>query len=122
MSHRPYHTGFYYGTPAQSYYGEEYAQTCDFVGGVQSCEPAGDAYRIGLMLRNRIYRDDELEVLSPGKDAVHVRAHELEDDEGSPCAIAQHNAKRYSFISPVAFEPLDIIRKRRSDLQVQAGR
>ncbi|MDO4532652.1 MAG: U32 family peptidase [Coriobacteriia bacterium] len=123
VSHRPYHTGFFYGTPAQSYEGREYTQTCDFVGGVSACTPDGNgSYRISFLLRNRIFRDDTLEVLSPGKDVLRIRCRDLLDEDGLPCSIADHNAHRYSFESDIPLEPLDILRKRRTNADVQAGR
>ena len=123
VSHRPYHTGFFYGTPAQSYEGREYTQTCDFIGGVSSCTPDGNgAFRISFILRNRVYRDDMLEVLSPGKDILSIPCHDLRDADGLSCAIADHNARSYSFESELPLEPLDILRKRRTNVAVQAGR
>ena len=122
VSHRPYHTGFYYGTPAQSYDGKEYVQDCDYVGTVESCESLADGrFRLSFTLRNRIYNGDALEALAPGKPVLHLRADELCDEEGLPVKAALHNAHRYSFVSEVALQPLDIIRKRRSDPNVQAG-
>ena len=123
VSHRPYHTGFYFGTPAQSYEGREYSQTCDFIGGVSSCVPdEGSGYRISFTLRNRVYRDDVLEVLSPGHDVRIAHCSDLRDEDGYPCAIADHNAQRYSFVCEIPLAPLDILRKRRSDPAIQAGR
>ena len=123
VSHRPYHTGFYYGTPAQSYEGREYTQTCDFIGGVATCEPEGEGrYRVVFDLRNRIYRDDELEILSARRGLLHVTAQDLEDEDGNPCRVADHNAHRYSFTTDIPLEPLDVIRKRRANPDIQAGR
>ncbi len=123
VSHRPYHTGFYYGTPAQSYDGKEYMQDCDYVGTVASCEALADGrFRLSFTLRNRIYKGDELEALTPGKPALRLRANELCDKDGFPVNAAIHNAQRYSFISETPLQTLDIIRKRRSDPKVQAGR
>ena len=123
VSHRPYHTGFYYGTPVQSYDGKEYSQTCDFVGTVIDSTPTGDGtYQTTFVLRNRLYKDDELEVLSPTHGIVKIHAHNLADEEGLPCLTATHNAKRYEITSEHQLEPLDIIRKRRSNPDVQAGR
>ena len=122
VSHRPYHTGFFFGTPAQSYDGAEYTQTCDFVGCVSRCEQVADGYRIAFVMRNRIYRDDTLEILSPGKNAFTVQARDLRDCEDNPVAKADHNAMEYSFVSDVPLHPLDVIRKRRTDPNIQAGR
>ncbi|MDO5118094.1 MAG: U32 family peptidase [Eggerthellaceae bacterium] len=123
VSHRPYHTGFFYGTPAQSYEGREYTQTCDFVGGVKACTLEGDGcFRISFTLRNRIYRDDVLEVLSPGRDVFEVTCTDLCDVDGIPCAVADHNAHVYSFTSDTPLAPLDILRKRRVNTEIQAGR
>ena len=123
VSHRPYSTGFFYGTPAQSYDGREYVQTCDFVGTVASCVPEGNGvYRASFDLRNRIYRDDALEVLSPGRDVFTVRASDLQDEFDMPCAEAIHNAHRYSFVCETPLAAQDMLRKRRTDPDIQAGR
>ncbi|MDO4399321.1 MAG: U32 family peptidase [Coriobacteriia bacterium] len=123
VSHRPYHTGFYYGTPAQSYDGKEYFQTCDFVGTVIESTPIGDeTYRTAFVLRNRLFKDDELEVLSPTRGILRIHAHDLTDEDGLPCRTATHNARRYEITSEFQLSPLDIIRKRRGDPDVQAGR
>ena len=123
VSHRPYHTGFFYGTPVQSYEGKEYTQTCDFVGSVIGSTPCGDKmFRTSFMLRNRLFRNDALEILSPTRGIIHVNAADLMDENGLPCRIASNNSQRYSFVSEYDLEPLDIIRKRRSDPNVQAGR
>lgn len=122
VSHRPFGTGFFHGTPSQHYDGREYAQTCDFVGLVDACEPAGAGrFRIRFVLRNRIFAGDALETLSPGEDARHLRADDLRDADGQPVAAAVHNAQPYSFESDVELRPLDLIRKRRTDPDIQAG-
>lgn len=123
VSHRPYHTGFFYGTPSQSYEGHEYSQTCDLVGTVENCLPRADGgFDVTLMLRNRFYDQDLLEVLSPGFEIRTFAVADLEDEDGLPCAVANRNAHRYRFTCPFRLEKLDIIRKRRKDPLVQAGR
>ena len=122
FSHRPYHTGFYFGVPAQSYDGKEYVQTCDFIGSVDSCQKCEDGYRIRFALRNRLYAGDELEVLSPGCAVRTVKVVDLRDEEsGWPVKEANHNAHYYTFTSETALSALDILRKRRNDPNVQAG-
>lgn len=115
VSHRPYHTGFFYGAPQQAPHGKEYSQTCDFIGIVESCRAQEDGtYRVRTTLRNRFAAGDRLEVLAPGKAIRSFEAGNIEDDEGWPVAEAVKTAHAYVFDAPFPVMPQDILRKRRS--------
>ena len=113
VSHRPYHTGFYFGTPAQSYTGSEYSQTCDYIGSVVRCTPNEQGgYDIEFTLRNRLRKDERIEVVSSRSGIVRATAHGLRMPDGMPCLVADRNNERYVFTADTPLEPLDIIRRR----------
>ena len=115
VSHRPYHTGFFYGAPQQAPRGKEYSQTCDFIGIVKSCQPQADGtWRVRTVLRNRFAAGDRLEALVPGQPVRPFEAINIEDDEGWPVEKAVKTAHEYSFDMPFPLTPQDILRKRRS--------
>lgn len=123
VSHRPYHTGFFYGVPAQSYDGKEYSQTCDLIGSVESCKQLDNGmFRIELELRNRFYPGDTLEVLSPKLPIQEIVVSDLLDEDKLPCEVANRNAHRYSFTTQFPLNKLDILRKRRTNIDIQAGK
>lgn len=115
VSHRPYHTGFFYGAPRQAPHGKEYSQTCDFIGIVDACtKNADDTYRIRTMLRNRFAAGEALEALAPGKPIRSFAAANIEDEDGWPVAEAVKTAHAYTVDAPFPLNPQDILRKRRS--------
>ena len=115
VSHRPYHTGFFYGAPRQAPHGKEYSQTCDFIGIVDACTKNADGtYRIRTMLRNRFAAGEALEALAPGKPIRSFAAANIEDEDGWPVAEAVKTAHAYTVDAPFPLNPQDILRKRRS--------
>ncbi len=78
VSHRPYSTGFFYGSAEQAPYGPEYAQTHALAGTVEACEPRDDGlFDVRIDLRNRFFEGDELEVLSPARPVRTLVAADL---------------------------------------------
>lgn len=115
VSHRPYHTGFFYGAPRQAPHGKEYSQTCDFIGIVEQCtESADGTYRIGTTLRNRFKAGEALEVLAPGEPVRTFTAANIEDEDGWPVAEAVKTAHPYTLDAPFPLHAQDILRKRRA--------
>lgn len=118
VSHRPYHTGFFYGTPAQSYEGSEYSQTCTLIGGISTCtqiaeNSSGDPrWQASLALRNRFFTGDELEVLSPHHPVRKFIVTAIEDEDGLPVRVADRTCETYTLTVPFPLEKLDILRKR----------
>lgn len=122
VSHRPYHTGFFYG-PAEQEVGESvYTQTHDWVAVVDSCMPSlshGAAWSVGVIQRNRFFDGDELEVLSPGQPIRKVIVRELRTELGQACEVANRALAVYSFICDHELSPRDILRRRRGDARVK---
>ena len=73
ISHRPYSTGFFFGSAEQSTDADMYQQLYDWVGEVICSTPVEKSYsdsedatwRVWAKCRNRFYQGDKLEVLSP---------------------------------------------------------
>lgn len=110
ISHRPYSTGFYFGTPSAG-------QCTDTGGYIRGYEVAGvvEGYEDGRLIctqRNRFFAGDELEVLSPNKPPFTITAREIFDENDSVLDAARHAMQR---IKITADEPLatgSILRKR----------
>ncbi|MBQ6586392.1 MAG: U32 family peptidase C-terminal domain-containing protein, partial [Coriobacteriales bacterium] len=113
VSHRPYHTGFFYGPANQSPTGKEYSQTHDWVAVVDSCQPEGEGYRVDINLRTRFAAGEELEVLRPGVPAQRFFARELRDEDGLRCDECVVAMRDYSLLAPFPLERGDLLRKRR---------
>ena len=79
LSHRPYSTGFYFGTPGQHYGEASYSATADVVAVVEDCDAEGNAL---LTQRNKFFRGDELELLLPGKKPLSFLADQILSEEG----------------------------------------
>jgi putative protease len=125
VSHRPYHTGFFFGAPDQTYDEVEYTQTHDLVARVLSCEPErcesgangdeSDTWRITVQQRNRFWVGDELEVLSPAQPVRVLAVDDLKDKWGGLTDCANRATDTYTLRSPYALEPLDLLRKARTN-------
>jgi putative protease len=124
VSHRPYHTGFFFDAPAQNYDEVEYTQTHDWVGCVLSCEPEPtpvngidearrSAWRITVKQRNRFWVGDELEVLSPTSSTRVLTVDDLRAESGELVDCASRTTDTYTLRSPFPLEPLDILRRMR---------
>ena len=88
ISHRPYSTGFYFGVPENS-------QTYQNAGYVRDYAVAAtvDGYEDGCIiatLKNKFWRGDELDCLSPKEKPFTVKVAELFDGEGNAIESAPH--------------------------------
>lgn len=88
ISHRNYSTGFYFGTPKNE-------QTYSHAGYVRDYAVAAtvDGYEDGCIiatLKNKFWRGQELDCLSPKEQPFIVKAEELFDGEGNAIESAPH--------------------------------
>lgn len=134
ISHRPYHTGFFYGPASQSFEEDVYVQRCDWVAEVRedacSDTDVSDAGQTSVLVRcrNRFYEGDTLEVLSPHVPVKSVIVANLAevfegfDDAGNPivtkipCNTASKAMGLYSFDVPFDLHEHDMLRVRRKDI------
>ena len=135
VSHRPYSTGFFFGSPTQSPQVDGYARDRLMVAVVTSCEPveggpgrggvagagassgAGVRWRVGLICRNRAEAGCKLDVLSPGQPVrqMPLVGVEAAGDDGAWVAAPEglaHSMDRYWAISPWPLQPGDLLCRR----------
>jgi len=115
VSHRPYHTGFFFGAPDQTYDQIEYTQTHDLVARVLDCQPDNDEWRITVQQRNRFWAGDELEVLSPGQPVRTIVVKDLRTKWGELDDCANKATDTYTLLSPYPLKPLDLLRRARDE-------
>lgn len=113
VSHRPYSTGFFFGSPVdgQHYATSGYIRSWDVVGIVDRCEN-GMLYGIQ---RNRFFAGDVLEVLSPGKEPVSFPVSEIFNDAGESVPSANHAEMRFSVPCSLSLPSRSILRKRHEE-------
>ncbi len=142
ISHRPYSTGFFFGSAEQSTDADMYQQLYDWVGEVVRCAPvletsntsSGEAektWQVWAKCRNRFYQGDTLEVLSPhhairsftvsglaevfGYNPDEQEAESTETYTEVPTDTARKAMGLYTFVCPIPLQVHDILRVKRKD-------
>lgn len=80
VSHRPYSTGFYFGTPGQYYENSRYIREWQVIALVTSCDADGNAV---LSLRNKFRVGDTVELVGPDLAPFAMTVTELKDEQGN---------------------------------------
>ena len=118
VSHRPYSTGFYYGSAEQTPDQDIYVQSYDWVA-VVSDEEVLEKDRVKVVCRNRFYEDDKLEVLSPHRQVETLVVSDLRREyatgESESVKTANQVMKAYSFATTAKLSAYDILRVKRMD-------
>ncbi len=115
VSHRPYCEGFLDGRPdgGQIYENSSYVRDYDLCAVVEGYDEAQ-----GLLIcsqRNRFFRGDELELLTPRGPVTTLTADELYDGEGNAIAAAPHPTMRVLIPFDRPVEPDSMLRKRKTE-------
>lgn len=112
VSHREYSTGFYFDAegPGQFYGDAMYRSDCDVVAFVESCENDGSAV---LTQRNRFFRGDELELLTPDSEPVMFIAESMTDAGGNDIDATPHPMMQFNMKLPVYAPRYSLLRKNR---------
>ncbi|MPQ43096.1 peptidase U32 family protein [Clostridium tarantellae] len=80
VSHRPYHTGFFFGKSGeQNYEQSSYIRDYDIVGYVQDYDH--ETKTAIIMQKNRIFEDDEVEVLRANTKNFNIKLKDMYDIE-----------------------------------------
>ena len=117
VSHRAYHTGFFYGHPDQTGAEIAYEQTHILAADITACEPmetngGEQRWRTTFSARNRMERGQLVEALCPGQP---VRAFEMGEmvhvETGEHVAVADRTPEAYACETPFPLEPGDILRR-----------
>lgn len=91
VSNRDYTTGFLSGDAVLSGHGDVegiYRRNCVFVGLVRGYHPGGKMLEVEQ--RNRFFRGETLEILSPGCSNGKIRVEAMYDQDGLPIGEAPH--------------------------------
>jgi len=126
VSHRPYSTGFYYGSAHQTPESDAYIRAYDWVGEVLACHPAGAGFCAEVLCRNRFEEGSELEVLSPhcpvrSLEAANLRFLPEGSDRSEAVDVANRAMDRYCIDVPFFLEEHDILRARRTQMDASSG-
>ncbi len=107
VSHRKYHTGFYFGREnSQIYENSSYVRDYDIVSVVT--KKIGDT-RYLMKEKNRIYPGTEIEVLRPQGDVFVTTLTDFKDEEGFPIDVANQAEMVYTATSKEELLPGDMI-------------
>ena len=112
ISHRPYSTGFYFGTPGQYTDDACYFSDSDVAAVVTACDADGNAV---LSQRNRFFPGDELELLMPGSLPVPFTAGALYTEDGEPIDAARHPKMTLRTKLPFAAPENSFLRRARTE-------
>lgn len=107
ISHRHYHTGFYYGQPGEYYAESRYIRDYEVCAVVRQCDAQGNAI---LEQRNRFFTGDSAELLMPGCDPVAFPIPEMQNGAGEPITAAPHPMMEVRLRLPVQAPPMSVIR------------
>lgn len=90
VSHRPYSTGFYFGTPGQNLAFGGYVRAYQVAAVAESW---ADGW-LTVRQRNRFFVGEQLEVLEPGRPPFPLTVSALIDEENAPIESAPHPTMR----------------------------
>ena len=87
VSHRSYHTGFYFNEPNKQVYDDSsYIRDFDIVGVVRSYD---EATKIAVIeQKNRVFEGDEVEVLTPDRENYTIELKDMKDKNGEKIDVA----------------------------------
>lgn len=90
VSHRPYSTGFYFGTPGQETAKGGYIRDWEVVAAVEDWRDG----RLYLSQRNRFFAGETASVLSPFEEPFDLVLSPLFDENGQPLTVCPHPTMR----------------------------
>lgn len=110
VSHRPYHTGFYFGSgqARQHTADSRYIREWDVAAVVTGCDGDGNAE---VSQRNRFQTGDRLELVGPGLEPVSFTAGELRDEDGEAVPAAPHPLMKVRLRLPVPAPEYSVLRR-----------
>lgn len=111
VSHREYSTGFYYGDDGhmQYYSDSKYIRNWDVVAYVAHCSSDGDAV---LTQRNRFWKGDELELLTPDGPPTVFTVESIKNASGEDIDCCPHPEMEIRMKLPFQAPPLSILRRK----------
>lgn len=110
VSHRTYHTGFYFNEPNKQVYDDSsYIRDYDIVGIVRSYDEATKTAVIEQ--RNRVFQGDKVEVLTPDKENYIIELNDMKDDKGEKIDVANRAQMIFSITVDAPLKEKDMLIK-----------
>ena len=114
VSHRSYHTGFYYGEVNKQVYSfSSYIRDYDIVGIVRSYDKENGIAVIEQ--RNRVFEGDKVEVLSPASDEKEIFLTDMKDKNGNKIDVAPSAQMIFTIKSATELKKDDMLVKGREE-------
>ena len=110
VSHRQYHTGFYYGeTDKQVYEDSAYVRNADIIGIVREYDEKTKIATIEQ--KNKVFNGSTVEVLRPEGDNFEIVLHDMTEHNGTPIDAAARAQMMYKVRVDVPLVPKDLLIK-----------
>jgi len=112
VSHREYSTGFYFDSdgPGQYHGDSMYRSDCDVVAMVESCDEHGNAV---LTQRNKFYKGDEVELLTPTDKPILFVPERITNAKGAELESTPQSMMELHIKLPIYAPKYSILRKHR---------
>lgn len=113
-SHREFSTGFFYGKPKTQIYGNSsYIRSHDIVGLVVDYD---DNTKVATIeQRNRVFKGEEVEVLTPYSDNYSLVLNEMWNEDGEEIDVAPHPQMIYKIKTQKPLRQYDMLVKEKGD-------
>ena len=113
-SHRDFSTGFYFGKPnKQIYENSSYIRTHDIVGIVKEYDPITKIAVIEQ--RNKVFKNDEVEVLTYDGDNFNIKLDEICDMDGNFIDSTPHPQMLYKIKADKILKPYYMLVRKKDD-------
>lgn len=115
-SHRDFTTGFYLNNPGHEehlYTERSYIRDYSFVGLVKEYDKLTQMAVIEQ--RNRFFKGDNIEILSPKEEIINMTIESMWDEEGNEIEVAPHPQQIVKIKIPYEIESFYILRKERKE-------
>lgn len=113
-SHRRFSTGFFYGKPDKQIFDTaSYERSHDIVGLVVDYDKEKGIATIEQ--RNRVFKGEEVEVLSPNKENFKLVLDPIWNEEGEEIEVAPHPQMIYRVKCDKVLEPYDMLVKEKGE-------
>lgn len=107
-SHREFSTGFYFGKPKKQIYGNSsYIRSHDIVGLVIDYDDESNIATIEQ--RNRIFKGEEVEILTPVGDNFSLILEEMWNEDGEDIDVAPHPQMIFKVKTDKRLRPFDML-------------
>lgn len=113
VSHRQYHTGFYFGKARQVYESSSYIRNYDIVGIVREYDKASG--RAVIEQRNKVFEGDKVSVLRSQGEDFEITLKDMRNTEGSKIEAAPVAQMLYTIESSEELKKNDFIIKGKVD-------